>query len=288
MLSRFPYLTPMIGGGYYQAAPDPRATAATPPHKRPKAPVIVGALLAVAVIVLIALFVLIPVFAPKGPGAGALASKTFSTGTLDLSTDAYAPVKLQVSTDSVTVEAGYPFDIRGTLPIKSKADQGDVTVYDLDFSGMKTSLDADSGEVWNQEFESFSVVSFQVFVPTAATYEKPFGTWGFVLKYTDGSDLPVVTSFQFAYKEGGSAQINYSHGANGSLDAGNTLATSFDQLAYADPLSDAYNPSLLNKSGKSTAESASTDCTWSGDANSSTLSGTVGDQAQTWTLTISE
>ena len=71
------------------------------------------------------------------------------------------------------------------------------------------------------------------------------------------------------------------------MDAGNHLATSFDQLDYANPLSDAYDPSALNN-GTNNWESTSTDCTWSGDANSSTLSGAVGDKAQTWTLTVSE
>ena len=148
--------------GGVRVTPDLKTTAASSPRKRSKAPIIVGALLAIAAIVLVGLFVLIPALTPEGSNSGSLAPKTFSTGTLDLSTDAYAPVKLQVSKDSITVDAGYPFDIHGTFPIKSKADQGDVTVYDLNFSSVKMGLDADSGEVTNQEFGQFSVKSFQV------------------------------------------------------------------------------------------------------------------------------
>lgn len=195
----------------------------------------------------------------------------FGSGTFDLETSGYGLLKLVISDDSITVNSGYPLDKSGTSQIQSKSGHGDSIVYDLGGNG-------DANE------------SMKVFVPKGATQENPFGKWGFVWITVGGEGSTYLSSTVIDYKADGTATVDYIDTTRAKSD-GYSLASTAEDLDWANPLSDSYDPtrwfqSSGESSGNSGSSSARWNCTWTGSPDDTTLSGSYLGAQQTWQLKV--
>ena len=240
--------------------PDPAAQPV--PHRQPrhpkplrsKKPLVIGiAVAVVAVIAAVVVLVVLPAVNPK-PFEGTLAL------TKDEGSYSYNPLHLDLKGGSARVD--------GSAVLGSSAGEQDVRVIRTERRGdvMVYDLDPSSSEYWQSLGADQSL---QAFAPVGASAEKPYGRWGFVFYANTGAPYgPALVAVNLVLNEDGTGRYDYVHAettANGS-DAG-----SIDDLMWANPLSDGYDPAVLEERGNKYNDSATIDFayamdfTWMGD-----------------------
>lgn len=215
-----------------------------PQHPKPhrsKKPLVIGiAVAAVAVIAAVVVLVVLPAVNPK-PFKGTLALTEDNGG--EISTY----FQLNLKGDSAHVVANMLSTSGGDQDVRVSGTErrGDLMVYNLDPS---------SSDYWRD------VQSLQAFAPVGASAEKPYGRWGLVF-YKGGPELYAVN---LVLNEGGTGRLDV---VSAETKADKSEASSVDDLMWANPLADGYDPAVLKEHGENyTYDWAyALDFTWTGD-----------------------
>lgn len=237
------YQTPVTIPGS-AAQPTPHRQSQHPKPHRSKKPLVIG--IAAAVVVAVAavvVLVVLPAVNPR-PFKGTLALTEDSGG--ESSTYFHLNLKgdsAHVGADMLSTSGGDQ-DVR----VSGTERRGDVMVYNLDPS---------SSDYWRD------VQSLQAFAPVGASAEKPYGRWGLVF-YKDSSSGPELYAVNLVLNEDGTGRLDV---VSAETKADKSEASSVDDLMWANPLADGYDPSVLKEHGENyTYDFAyAMDFTWTGD-----------------------
>lgn len=188
------------------------------PAKKSKAPIIIGAVVAVFAILAVVAFVVMPML-NRGPWTGSM--------TLDGVSASYNH-EFGIKTDGKTMTI-YDQDDVVTGTIKSTTEQDDQTVYEVG--------DVSWGSWGGSSFSASSVTdkTLTVMVPKQASTAKPYGRWTMLVTATDTADddCPLYVR---------STTLELDEDGTGYYEFGSEWGKSRSDVDVADPTSPSYDP----------------------------------------------
>ncbi|WP_307974379.1 hypothetical protein, partial [uncultured Parolsenella sp.] len=188
------------------------------PAKKSKAPIIIGAIVAVFAILAVVAFVVMPML-NRGPWTGSM--------TLDGVSASYNH-EFGIKTDGKTMTI-YDQDDVVTGTIKSTTEQDDQTVYEVG--------DVSWGSWGGSSFSASSVTdkTLTVMVPKQASAAKPYGRWTMLVTATDTADddCPLYVR---------STTLELDEDGTGYYEFGSEWGKSHSDVDVADPTSPSYDP----------------------------------------------
>ena len=188
------------------------------PAKKSKAPIIIGAVVAVFAILAVVAFVVMPML-NRGPWTGSMM--------LDGVSASYDH-EFGIKTDGKTVTV-YDQDDVVTGTIKSTTEQDDQTVYEVG--------DVSWGSWGGSSFSASSVTdkTLTIMVPKEATAAKPYGRWTMLVTATDTDDDEYPRYVR-------STTLELDEDGTGYYEFGTEWGKTDSEVGAADPTSPDYDP----------------------------------------------